>query len=81
MFDRSKCQPRYRSSRNLIINESKTEEYVMQRGEDEDWKECRYLGIMLDTKSDINRQEEIANMSYRKLSKIFRDNINDYMKI
>ena len=53
----------------------------MQRGEDEDWKECRYLGTMLDTKSVINRQEEIANMSYRKLSKIFRDNINDYMKI
>ena len=40
-------------SKNLQVNESKTEEYEIKRGSEEKWKQCKYLGSLLDTKEDI----------------------------
>ena len=36
------------SVRNLIINDSKTEEYKISRGPDDNWEDCKHLGSLLD---------------------------------
>ena len=35
------------AKRNLVINESKTEEYEIIRHGNEKWKECKYTGEFL----------------------------------
>ena len=35
------------AKRNLVINESKTEEYEIIRQGNEKWKECKYTGEFL----------------------------------
>ena len=36
--------------RNLFVNEDKTESYTVKRNGNEDWKTCKYVGSLLDTK-------------------------------
>ena len=43
--------------KNLIVNNTKTEEYEVVRGGDDKWKKCKYLGSLLETENDINRRK------------------------
>ena len=66
-------------SRNLKVNHSKTEKYCIKRQGQEDWKECKYLGTILDTEKDIKRRKGLAISAYTKLKYILeskRTNIN-----
>ena len=61
-------------ARNLSINTSKPEEYLINHQEtDGDWKTCRYLGSLLDTTKDLARRKSLAMVAYRKLKEIFED--------
>ena len=59
------------SSKHLQINETKWEEYVIKRGGEETWKNCKYLGSFLDTDKDINRGKILATNTYNQLKYIF----------
>lgn len=58
---------------NLNINNSKTEEFNIIRGGNEDWKKCKYLGSMIDTEKDINRRKVLAISAERQLHKILQN--------
>ena len=45
------------SVRNLIINDSTTEEYKISRGPDNNWENCKHLGSLLDTDADIKQRK------------------------
>ena len=57
--------------KDVQINESKTEEYEIKRGGEENWKKCKYLGSLLDTQEDIKRRKVLATDSYYQLKHIF----------
>ena len=46
--------------RNLRVNESKTEEYIIELKGIETWKECKVLGSLLGTEKDFNRRKILA---------------------
>ena len=46
--------PKLLTKRDITINESKTEEYKINKNS-RDWKKCKYLSSMLDTSEDIKR--------------------------
>ncbi len=52
--------------RNLIVNESKTEEYTISRNSADDWKTCKYVGSLPDTESDFLRRKRLASASYQQ---------------
>ncbi len=53
--------------RNLNVNESKTEEYVISRDrKDDSWKKCKYVGSHPDTESDFLRRKTLASLSYQQ---------------
>ena len=60
-------------SRNLIINQRKTEEYSVSRGGPDEWTKCKYLGSLLDTQKDIARRKLNASIQLAKLSNIWTD--------
>ena len=48
-------------SRNLIVNNTKTEQYTVRQNIDE-WKKCKLLGSYVDTETDIkNRKGKLIN--------------------
>ena len=51
--------------RNLIINATKTEEYVIFRGGNGSWKKCKLLGSLLGTDEDITRCKGLAVAAIR----------------
>ena len=55
----------------LQINESKTERYHIQRGGEDAWKKCKYLGSLLDTEEDIKREKGLTTDSYKRSESIF----------
>ena len=55
----------------LQINESKTERYHIQRGGEDAWKKCKYLGSLLDTEEDIKREKGLTTDSYKTSESIF----------
>ena len=57
--------------RNLNINEAKTEEYKIERNGNEDWRNCKLLGSLLDTDKDITRRKSLAIASINNLKYIF----------
>lgn len=59
--------------RHLKINLEKTEEYEIKRGDDEIWKQAKYLGTMLDTETDMKRRKQLANASLNKIKHITKD--------
>ena len=59
------------AKRNLVINESKTEEYEIIRQGNEKWKKCKLLGSLLDTEKDINRRQILAIDAFKTLHQIF----------
>ena len=54
------------------MNEAKTEEYVIKSGGKDDWKTCKYLGSMLDSEKDINRQKQLSMASFHKYKYILQ---------
>ncbi len=65
--------PSILKEKNLQVNETKSEEYVIKRGEDESWKNCKYLGSLLETDKDINRRKILATNTYNQLKYIFEN--------
>ena len=62
--------------RNLLINDTKTEEFEISRKGDCAWKSCKLLGSLLDTEKDINRRKILAIDAYKTLSKILNGHKN-----
>ena len=56
--------------RGLEINDTKTEEYDITRGGSEEWKKCKYVGSLIDTKEDIKRRKKLAMASYTQYRSI-----------
>ena len=65
--------PSILKEKNLQVNETKSEEYVIKRGEDESWKNCKYLGSLLDTDKDVNQRKILATYTYNQLKYIFEN--------
>mgnify|MGYP001798179549 FL=1 len=65
--------PQRLAERNLLINNDKTEEYVITKDGDQQWKKCKYLGTMLDTTEDIKRRKRMANDSMQIIKYIVKD--------
>ena len=60
--------------RNLTINKSKTEEYIINyENRDGPWKQCRYLGSLLDTDKDMERRKCLSLNAFQKIRPIFQD--------
>ena len=64
--------PKLLTKRDITINESKTEEYEINKNS-HDWKKCKYLGSMLDTSEDIKRRKTLAIRSANNLTLIFNN--------
>ena len=64
--------PKLLTKRDITINESKTEEYKINKNS-RDWKKCKYLGSMLDTSEDIKRRKTLAIRSANNLTLIFNN--------
>ena len=47
--------PRILKRNNLTVNLDQTEQYTVKRHGNEDWKNCKYLGTILDTETDLKR--------------------------
>ena len=65
--------PTLLTKRDITINESKTEEYKINKNS-RDWKKCKYLSSMLDTSEDIKRWKTLAIRSASNLTLIFNNN-------
>ena len=62
------------AKRDLTINETKTENYIISRQNcDNTWKKCKLLGSLLDTELDIKRRKGLAVDAAKKLQYIFRN--------
>lgn len=59
--------------RNLFINKSKSEEYVITTTTNTDWHNCRYVGSILDTEKDIKRRKRLAMFPFNNLRPIIGD--------
>ncbi len=57
-------------ARNLMVNESKTEEFTIRRNGDESWKSCKYVGSHPDTEKDYTRRKGLAIGAYRQYKHI-----------
>ena len=57
--------------RDLKVNASKTEEYVVKHKGDESWKDCKLLGSKLDTTKDITRRKGLAVAAIKEKKDIF----------
>ena len=59
------------AKRNLVINESKPEEYEIIRQGDEKWKKWKLLGSLLDSENDINSRKILAIDAFKTVNNIF----------
>ena len=57
------------TSKNLIVNQDKTEEYTISRNSNTDWKKCKYLGSLLGNSEDIARRKQLACSAFSKNKK------------
>ena len=58
-------QPSTLAKRNLVINESKTEDYEITRQGNEKWKKCKLLGSLLNTENNINRRQNSCSICFQ----------------
>ena len=56
--------PQIPKNRNLLVNESTTEKYYVERKRSDQWKTYKYVGSLLDTQQDIKRSKSLANNIY-----------------
>ena len=68
-------------ARNLNINATKTEEYVIVRNGDVKWKKCKLLGSLLDTAEDIVRRKGLAIAAIKAKKEIFYSDMDVIMKM
>ena len=54
-----------------MINNSKTEEFSIERGGDDAYRSCKFLGSIPDTEADIKRRKSLCMMAYAKCKPIF----------
>jgi hypothetical protein len=66
--------PEKLKSRNLFVNNDKTEEYSIKREGEEGWKKCKYLGSLLDTEHDITRRKGLAIDAFNNFRHIMTSN-------
>ena len=67
---------------DLIINESKTEKYKISRESNGEWKKCKYLGSLLNTKEDIQRRKGLYIDAFRTMENIMKSKkISEGVKI
>ena len=64
--------PKLLTKRDITINESKTEEYKINK-KSCDWKKCKYFSSMLNTSEDIKRRKTLAIRSANNLTLIFNN--------
>ena len=48
------------TAKNLKVNKKKAEGYTIKKDGKEEWKECKYLGSLLETEPDIKRRKGLA---------------------
>lgn len=54
--------------RNLKVNSTKTEEFVINHANREgNWRKCKYFGSMLDSSCDVSNRKRLAMVAYQKL--------------
>ena len=60
--------------RNLKINKSKTEEYIIKRKGNESWKDCKLLVSLLDTDINTRRRKGLAIDAFIRMKHLFSSN-------
>ena len=73
--------PKKLDKRDLMVNETKTEEYVISRGGNIDWKKCKLLGSLLDTIEDFHRRKGLAVGCIANLKHIFCRKVSIEVKL
>ena len=68
-------------SRNLKVNETKTEQYEIKRNGPIDGKSCKLLGTLLDTTSDIKRRKALAISAIGNMKFIFCSKLSIEIKV
>ena len=56
---------------NLSINIDKTETFEIKRSGNEEWKNCKLLGSLLDTENDIQRRKGLAVAAINTMKNMF----------
>ena len=64
--------PQLLMKRNLTCNESKIETYSIMRGSDNTYKNCQYLGSLLDTTEDFKRRKTLAMNSMKTYDPVWK---------
>ena len=60
--------------RGLLCNDTKTDDYVVERKGEELFKNCKYLGSYLDNTEDIKCRKILAALnSMKKFNKMWED--------
>ena len=73
VFKQTKANlPKVLTDRDLKVNVSKTEEYEINRKGDQKWKQCKFLGAQLDTKTEVKRRKGLTISALRNLNKILK---------
>ena len=73
--------PTLLSLRNLQINHTKTEEFVIERNGCDKWRKCKLLGSLLDTNSDVKRRKGLAIAAINNMKSLFYGKISLNIKI
>ena len=63
------------NKKTLQVNKSKTEEHTIKRSGQTDWKRCKYVGSLLDTKEDIKQRKALVIATYNKLKNILENKL------
>ena len=62
--------PQILREQNLLVNDDKTEDYVIHRKSDSEWKKCKLVGTLLGNDEDINRRKQLACAAFSKNKKV-----------
>ena len=80
--DRKRDIPLLIMKSNLHVNIGKTEEYIVTRNGNDDWKKCKLVGSLIDTSTDITRRKSLAIAAYNQLKYILESRkVNTKSKI
>ncbi len=61
--------------KNLLVNDTKTEDHEVEINGDKKWMLCKYLGSILDTENDTKRRMTLALVAFNNLKHIFESRI------
>ncbi len=57
--------------KNLLVNDTKTEDLEVEINGDKKWMLCKYLGSIIDIENDINRRKTFALAAFNSQKHIF----------